>query len=1105
MSTDISQITKHSITNVKSENGSKDFNQEPMTSDNQDRASKRRRHHIRRMRRALTFRRSSGKRKHNNKIPKSSSLSDPEFISQRASRSSSSSSISSLSLATSSSYSSHDSEASNKDDDTNNPKVRISSDSLPKARKTDRGSMSDGSRPTSSKIRFGSQSPVRRNAELLSVHKPSLFSRFSFRKHKSSQSSRKSSPSSKKSSQSLSVQDNSSTATCQSSNSLTLPSNCANETKKHLEVHPSNTDSSAGTNGSQRKYSVSLSLSKLKRRTKSLLLLNGSSSSLLDLAKAGKAPSDSLSNSIGGEPSGDSSNDGTKATLLPKEVEPKFELGDIRNSTHHSNVSYSSSVDPRESTSHESNRSSLSFSVKSCSRKMKKRSQTIGPTERRGVLKCRTPSSSKASLEKRISPNSDSQVVKLPIVRHKSLKQKDLPSTDGHIPSTYLDELLSLSDCSRVALLLSLTDSNFMKLTLREYIKKYFDFSSLPLDIALREFLMINQLPKEVQQIDRIIYEFGRHYSEQHSELGLDIDKCYLLTYALVILHTDRFNPNNKHKMTRWEFIDNLLSSLRQDNLYSGKYGKHKMDIEAVMKETLGYFYDNIVYQQFVRIQEEQADEAFSALTDCTKKQCLPYPSLSTIEANAATALGSRTSSTPILRRRSSFLWLQPDIDIYELICQRNIGSLKLNISFNTEFPFIGSSIMSPELKADRVSESATLFDKTEAKASKNFLSLASTSENKPNVKNIDSLRKQVCSSIDKMNISSLDRILGIVEGTACSVILKVPKAKGSFLRVQNSQILEYGPQEQESAKEYYMVRVLKFGMVSRQESTLSLKSWKKYFCILTTIGMFFFRSLSLFKMTYLPEDMMKKTLIFEEAPSSSATANLLGTFRPALTIHWDAFATRMDKSLSMDKLVNTNMDDEMIKNPLRSYTFYIYTENSRAIYMVDNLFELKLWITQINYMSALASISLPIKRIALFEAHSRESEKSEDTKDAESKSSLEETISDKSDSYALNSEITDIEKYQEVACQAAPDLDSRLKELDSSVNDSIEVLQSYFMTVQKLKLLTPLQAKTKDELLSSSKIINAKLEWLWYELTKDIEYHKVLFALKEKHPSVDV
>ena len=48
---------------------------------------------------------------------------------------------------------------------------------------------------------------------------------------------------------------------------------------------------------------------------------------------------------------------------------------------------------------------------------------------------------------------------------------------------------------------------------LREYISK-FEFNHDPLDVALRKLLMDLSLPKETQQIDRVMESFAKRYDE---------------------------------------------------------------------------------------------------------------------------------------------------------------------------------------------------------------------------------------------------------------------------------------------------------------------------------------------------------------------------------------------------------------------------------------------------------------------------------------------------------------------------------------------------------------------------------------------------------------
>lgn len=101
----------------------------------------------------------------------------------------------------------------------------------------------------------------------------------------------------------------------------------------------------------------------------------------------------------------------------------------------------------------------------------------------------------------------------------------------------------------------------------------------MPLDIALRRFLLDMILPKEAQQIDRVLDAFAKRYNACHPGLFRDpgvsvilnpcsktllivshtvtLDHAYILAFSLIMLHTDVYNRNNRHKMTRADYVRN--------------------------------------------------------------------------------------------------------------------------------------------------------------------------------------------------------------------------------------------------------------------------------------------------------------------------------------------------------------------------------------------------------------------------------------------------------------------------------------------------------------------------------------------------------------------
>lgn len=84
-----------------------------------------------------------------------------------------------------------------------------------------------------------------------------------------------------------------------------------------------------------------------------------------------------------------------------------------------------------------------------------------------------------------------------------------------------------------------------------------FEFLGDPLDIALRKFLMESTLPTETQQIDRVVEAFAKRYSDCNPGLYTSTDTPYVLAFSLIMLSTDHFNPSNKNKMTKGDYLRN--------------------------------------------------------------------------------------------------------------------------------------------------------------------------------------------------------------------------------------------------------------------------------------------------------------------------------------------------------------------------------------------------------------------------------------------------------------------------------------------------------------------------------------------------------------------
>ncbi|KAK6437394.1 hypothetical protein LTR95_006414, partial [Oleoguttula sp. CCFEE 5521] len=156
---------------------------------------------------------------------------------------------------------------------------------------------------------------------------------------------------------------------------------------------------------------------------------------------------------------------------------------------------------------------------------------------------------------------------------------------EGDTPGKYLERLESAVSRSMIAGILSKSSDPFAQAVLRSYTRR-FAFFGEPIDMSLRKYLLEAELPKETQQVDRVIQAFADRYHECNPGIFVAPDQAYIIAFSLMMLHTDAFNKNNKRKMTKEDYVKNT----------SG---------QQVDAEILGCFYDNICYTPFVHYEEE--------------------------------------------------------------------------------------------------------------------------------------------------------------------------------------------------------------------------------------------------------------------------------------------------------------------------------------------------------------------------------------------------------------------------------------------------------------------------------------------------------------------
>ncbi|TKA82803.1 hypothetical protein B0A55_01798 [Friedmanniomyces simplex] len=223
---------------------------------------------------------------------------------------------------------------------------------------------------------------------------------------------------------------------------------------------------------------------------------------------------------------------------------------------------------------------------------------------------------------------------------------------EGDTPGKYLERLEAAVARSMIAGILSKSADPFAQAVLRSYTRR-FPFFGEPIDMSLRKFLLEAELPKETQQVDRVIQAFADRYHECNPGIFMSPDQAYITAFSLMMLHTDAFNKNNKRKMQKHDYIKNT----------SG---------QQVADEVLGCFYDNICYTPFVHYEEE---------VDINGERVMPFKPKKSKLRGAITETAGKKPSGPV--------------DPYNLLVDQKLDMLrppiKDSIAFDDPYNYRGS------------------------------------------------------------------------------------------------------------------------------------------------------------------------------------------------------------------------------------------------------------------------------------------------------------------------------------------------------------------------------------------------------------------------------
>ncbi|WWC72577.1 uncharacterized protein I206_106539 [Kwoniella pini CBS 10737] len=235
---------------------------------------------------------------------------------------------------------------------------------------------------------------------------------------------------------------------------------------------------------------------------------------------------------------------------------------------------------------------------------------------------------------------------------------KQVVQRDGEEPpKVWLDRIVNNVGRNEIANVLASSGDEFHLEALQIYMST-FDFTHNSLDIALRRLLMHMSLPRETQQIDRVIEAFSKRYEECEPHLFGSKDNTYVLAFSMMMLHTDAFNKSNKNKMTKVDYVRNTR-------------------MEGVLPVVLESFYDNITYTPFVFIDDDSELKRSSGYesTSSTFGPSTPVPT-PTITSSSLPSTNTITSSS--LTVSSGIANGKAKIDVYHMIARGLLGTLRV-------------------------------------------------------------------------------------------------------------------------------------------------------------------------------------------------------------------------------------------------------------------------------------------------------------------------------------------------------------------------------------------------------------------------------------------